>query len=63
MNSQSAIRRTRMEWIAKVLDRIKEAGNKKDFDKNHFIAQIMVKHGISRRIAREDVEAMIEVKW
>lgn len=52
-----------MEWIAKALARIKDSGGKKEFDKNYFISQVMVKHGISRRIAWEDVSAIMEVKW
>ena len=63
MNDQTARRRKRMAWIEKVLNRIKEGEGKKEFNKNYFISNVMIKYGISRRIASEDVSAMVEVKW
>lgn len=52
-NIQKARREGRVQWILNRLGTIKENEKELDFDK--MLAEIMIKHGVSRRIASEDL--------
>ena len=56
-NIREEKRRTRLRKIKKILKAIKETGE--ILNKDYLIAKIMDENLISRRIAREDIEAMI----
>ena len=55
MNIQKAKREGRINWIMKMLEKIKE--KEKTVDRDKTIAEIMIRFGVGRRVASEDLNA------
>jgi hypothetical protein len=55
---------SRMEVIIKTLEKVIDKGKKEEFEKANLVAELVVKFGVSWRIAQEDVNAaMIYLRW